>query len=320
MDWVDKLKQQFGEKVIEDKQFSELTTLEIGGGIKAFIEANSQDELIDILKFVSKEQIPFLIVGGGSNLLVSDSGVDLLVVKNNVSGITQEENKLTVQAGTVLQDLVDYTTEQGLEGLHKMTGVPGTVGGAIYGNAAAYGQTISDHLIEVRCFDGQNIITLSKDECGFDYRTSNFKQTKYTILEACFQFSEGDKDQLKTEAEETLEKRLVKYPPGRKTPGSFFKNILMKNVPEETKHLIPPERDYYGKVPAWFFLNEVGARGDSLRQIKIADNHGNTFMNEGNGTAEDFYKLAKKYYLKVKEKFGIALEPEVQLINLPPLD
>lgn len=317
MDWVEKIKQQFGDKVIEDKQFSELTTLEIGGPIKAFIEVSSQDELIDILKFVSKEQIPFLIIGGGSNLLVNDNGVDLLVIKNNIGGIDQKENQLTVPSGTVLQDLVDYTIEHGLEGLHKMTGIPGTVGGAVYGNAAAYGQTISDYIINVTCFDREDIKTLSKTDCGFDYRTSNFKATKFTILEINFELPERDRDRLEKESRETLAKRLVKYPPDRKTPGSFFKNVLIKDVPEESLHLIPPERDYYGKIPAWFFLNEVGARGNSLRQIKIADSHGNTFMNLGEGTAEDFYKLAQKYWVKVKRQFGIELEPEVQLIGLP---
>lgn len=339
MDWLQKLKNQFGDKIKEDKKFSELTTLKIGGPIKAFLQTDTQENLVEVLTFCNKEQIPFLIIGGGSNLLVSDEGVDFLVIKNNVTGIechserSEEYNSkdipfafaqgdkvsVTVQAGTVLQDLVDYTIEQGLEGLHKMTGVPGTVGGAVYGNAAAYGHTISDYIINVNYFDKDGIKSISKEECGFDYRTSNFKATKFPILEITFEFIKGDKGALKKEANETLEKRLLKYPPGRKTPGSFFKNVLMKNVPEEAKHLIPPERDYYGKVPAWFFLNEVGARGDNLRQIKIADNHGNTFMNEGEGTAEDFYKLAKKYYLKVKEKFGIALEPEVQLINLPKL-
>lgn len=353
MDWMQRLKDQFGDKIKEDKKFSEVTTLEIGGPIKAFIEADSQDELVEILKYVEENQIPYLIIGGGSNLLVSDEGVDFLVIKNNVTGITichserSEESptnvgitatetsseiprppsvarddkvKLTVQAGTVLQDLVNYTIENGLAGLNKMTGVPGTVGGAVYGNAAAYGQTISDHIIKVTYFDKARIKTFSKTECGFDYRTSNFKKTKFPILEITFEFPKGDEATLKKEASETLDKRLVKYPPGRKTPGSFFKNVFMKDIPEESKHLIPLERDYYGKVPAWFFLNEVGARGDNLRQIKITDNHGNTFMNLGEGSAEDFYKLAKKYHQKVKEKFNIELEPEVQLINLPSLN
>ena len=93
----------------------------------------------------------------------------------------------------------------------------------------------------------------------------------------------------------------------------------MENIPEETKKLIPKERDYYGKVPAWYFLDEVGTRGDQVGQIKIADFHGNLFMNLGRGTSSDFYKLAQKYHKKVKEKFNIALDPEVQLVNLPPV-
>ena len=98
----------------------------------------------------------------------------------------------------------------------------------------------------------------------------------------------------------------------------IFKNLILNKLPKDVQKLVPPERDFFGKVPAWFFLDEVGAKGDSLGNIKIADFHGNLFINLGKGKAEDFYSLAKKYFDKVKDKFGISLEPEVQLINLPP--
>jgi len=205
----------------------------------------------------------------------------------------------------------------GLSGAQKLTGIPGTVGGAVYGNAAAYGQTISDYLTEVITL-GQNFKTITKDECQFEYRDSGFKRNGLTILEVHFQFPNSDSKTLTAESEEILKKRLEKYRPGILCPGSFFKNVLIENLTPEQKKLIPKERDYYGKVPAWFFLDEVGAKGDKLSDIEIASFHGNLFMNKGSGTAQDFYELAQKYFRKVKEKFGIELEPEVQLVNLPP--
>jgi UDP-N-acetylmuramate dehydrogenase len=299
---------------------SDFTTLKIGGPAKFFVEVKNEEELIEALKFAQEKNIQYLIIGGGSNLLVSDSGFDGLIIKNNLTSITQEESFIHVQAGTTLQELVDSSNDHQLSGLQKLTGIPGTVGGAIYGNAGAYGQTISDHLKEVVTLNPKTFekINLSKEECHFSYRDSGFKTNNLLILSVVFQLTQTKEDLLK-ESAEVLEKRLKKYKPGVLCPGSFFKNVLMEDLNEEQKKLIPEDRDYYGKVPAWFFLDEVGARNDQLGQIKISDFHGNLFMNLGDGTAEDFYNLAKKYFDKVKEKFDIELEPEVQIINLPPL-
>jgi UDP-N-acetylmuramate dehydrogenase len=309
----------------KDFLLSNITTLKIGGPAKEFIVAKTQEELIDTLK---KNQ-DFLIIGGGSNLLISDKGVDKLVIKQEVTGIetSQPDGLITVQAGTPLQDLVDYTIKNGFSGAQKLTGIPGTVGGAVYGNAAAYGQTISDYITKVRCFNpdligvnGQDFKTLTKSECRFDYRESGFKTNGLIILEIIFKFPKGSSKDLENESKDILEKRLAKYKPGILCPGSFFKNVIIEKLTPKQKAMIPKERDYYGKAPAWYFLDEVGARGDKMGDIEIADFHGNLFMNVGSGKASDFYKLAKKYFVKVKERFGIELEPEVQLINLPPLN
>lgn len=296
-----------------------ITTLQIGGPAKKFVEVYSVDELIEAIQYAKQSNLEYLVIGGGSNLLVSDEGVDKLIIKNNILGIEQKENNLVVKSGVVLQDLVNYSISKGLSGLQKMTGIPGTVGGAVYGNAGAYGQTISDYITEVSVYDGNKIITLSKNQCDFNYRDSIFKKNKFIILEMTFRLETGDSKTLQQEAEDVLSKRLVKYPPGIKCPGSFFKNIVAKTLPKEILDKIPPEKIMYGKLPAGSLLEEVGAKGDSLDGIYIADYHANLFINRGTGTAQAFYDLAKKYAIKVKEKFGITLEPEVQLINLPPL-
>jgi UDP-N-acetylmuramate dehydrogenase len=306
------------QNIQQDFLLSNITTLKIGGPAKQYTVVKNTEDLINIIKDSKNKGERFLVVGGGSNLLISDDGVNKLVIKNETDNIQKSGNVVTAKSGTGLQTLVDFTITNGFSGMQKLTGIPGTVGGAVYGNAAAYGQTISDNVTEVVCFDGQNKKSLSKKECLFNYRDSGFKKNGLVILEVRFQFPLGEPDELKKESEEILEKRLQKYKPGVLCPGSFFKNILIEKLTPEQKKLIPEDRDYYGKVPAWFFLDSVGAKGDKLGQIKIADFHGNLFMNEGDGKAADFYKLAKKYYKKVEEKFGVKLEPEVQLINLPP--
>lgn len=298
-----------------------ITTLQIGGPANLFIITSTQQQLIEALAYASQYNFPYLVIGGGSNLLISDQGVNKLVIKNEIEGIIKEVRFLKVKSGTPLQNLVDYSIAQGLSGLHKLNGIPGTVGGAVFGNAGAYGQTISDCLREVMAINPANskAIGLQKDECEFDYRDSIFKNNGHIILEVIFKLEIGKSKELRKEADEILEKRLVKYPKGIKCPGSFFKNLIAEKLPKEMRSKIPKEEIVYGKVPAGSLLEILGAKGDSLGDIEIANYHANLFINKGNGSASDFYTLAQKYAQKVKDKFGITLEPEVQLINLPPL-
>lgn len=308
-------------KFIDNYPLKNITTLQIGGPAKKFVKVSTQEELIEAIRYARQNDLNHLIIGGGSNLLVSDQGVDCLVIQNNIAGIVPLGLTLQVKSGTPLQNLIDYTINHGLAGLQKLTGIPGTVGGAIYGNAGAYGQTISDHLTAVSALNSNNLITekFNKPDCLFNYRDSIFKKTHDTILEIEFQLERGDPHILQQEAKDVLSKRLVKYPPGIKCPGSFFKNIVASTLPKSILDKIPPEKIIYGKVPAGALLEELGAKGQKSDGIEIAPYHANLFINRGTGTAKAFRDLAKTYALKVKEKFGISLEPEVQLINLPPL-
>lgn len=300
---------------LDNYPLKNVTTLCIGGPAKKFVAVSSQEELIEAIEFAKKENLSYLVIGGGSNLLIADEGFDGVVIKNEITGITRDGNKVSVKSGTSLQNLVDYTLQNGLSGLQKLTGIPGTVGGAVYGNAGAYGQSISDHIVNVMLINS----SVTKKACHFNYRDSIFKKTHEIILEVTFQLEPGDPETLKKEAEEVLSKRAVKYPPGVRCPGSFFKNLIASDLPPDVLKNIAPEKIVFGKVPAGILLEEVGAKGQTSDGIEIASHHANLFINNGTGTAKAFYDLAKTYASKVKEKFGITLEPEVQLINLPPL-
>lgn len=301
--------------------FSQLTTLQIGGPIKEFVAVRTEEQLINNIELAKAKKEPFMVIGAGSNLLVSDSGFEGIVIKNEVKGIQKSGLQISAKSGVVLQDLVDYANHFGLMGFESLAGIPGTVGGAVYGNAGAYGQTISDNLVSVKVFDINDLKTnvIEKKDCGFLYRYSSFKKNKAVITEVIFELTPGDSETLKRTSEEIIKKRSVKYPPGIKCPGSFFKNIVAADLPAEILAKIPSDKIVYGKVPAGSLLEMVGAKGDFLGQIKIMPYHANLFINEGRGTAEDFYNLAKKYFEKVKSMFGILLEPEVQFINLAPL-
>lgn len=301
--------------------FKDFTTLKIGGPVSDLITTQTPEQLSEALRKLPAES-NFLIVGGGSNLLVSDSGFDGVIIKNEITGIEKNGNKLIVKSGTKLQELVDFANQNGLKGLESLAGIPGTVGGAIYGNAGAYGQTISDHITQIQALNpvSYQTLSISKDEARFSYRFSVFKKNHFLILEAVFALEPGNASELKQISEETIKKREVKYPPGIKCPGSFFKNIPAETLAPEILQQIPKEFVLYNKVSAGALLESVGAKGAKLGQILIAPYHANLFINQGNGTALDFYNLAKEYQQKVFGKYGIKLEPEVQLINLPSLN
>lgn len=301
--------------------FSDLTTLNIGGPIEEVIRVGTEQELVNNVQTAKTKDQPYLVIGGGSNLLVSDRGFEGLVIKNEVKGKHILRDSIIIKSGEGLQDLVDYANENGLAGLENLAGIPGTVGGAIYGNAGAYGQTISDHLVSVKVFDPSNetIKQYNSEECRFNYRDSVFKKNKNIVLEVTFTLTPASPQTLIDTSKETIKKREVKYPPGIKCPGSFFKNIPANTLTTRELSRIPQEFILYNKISAGALLEDVGAKGSVVRNIKIAPYHANLFINEGGGTAKDFYELAKIYQEKVFKKYSIKLEPEVQLINLPLL-
>lgn len=316
----------------ENIPLAPLTKLQIGGPARYFVEAENVEELKEAVVWAKEKDIPYMVIAGGSNLLVSDEGYNGLIIKIGFSGIAEEGDRVKVKAGTLLQEFVDYTIEQGLDGVSTMSGIPGSVGGAIYGSAGAYGDNIRDHLLSVRYLDGDGIKTLTRDEFETGYRDSIFKHNKkLIILEAEFgEFAKADPRELRAEAEKIIETRSNKYPPNTKCPGSFFKNVFLEDLTETQKDEVNRAlQDFgkditvlekFGKIPAGALIEILGGKGDQIGQIQIAENHANTFKNLGGGTASDFFQLARKWKNKVAEKFGIELEPEVQLVGfLEPL-
>lgn len=309
------MKEFIGHNVIENVLLSKYTTLKIGGYAKYFADVSNEKSLLRLIINANNNNIPWYVIAGGSNLLISDSGVNGLVIHICFCGIKKNRNNIIVKAGTMLQDFIDYVIDKGFKGIEKMSGIPGTIGGAIYGNAGAYGQTISDRLKKVRVFDGKKIRWLGKAKCGFKYRESIFKRNRYIILEAEFKFCKAEREEARKEAAKIIKIRKEKFPRDLKCPGSFFKNVSIKDLTKETILKIPSEKIYFGKVAAGYLLESVGAKGKQEGKAKIAENHGNLIINTGGAKAIDLSRLALKYSKKVKERYGIDLEPEVQFIG-----
>ncbi len=220
-------------QVIEDVPLSRHTRFGIGGPGQALADAFSEDALIAALGWTAENKVRHAVIGGGTNLIVDDSGFPGVVLRYAAFGIGMDGPVVEVKAGTVLQDLVNRTVAQGLRGLETMTGIPGWVGGAIYGNAGAYGHSISELVETVRFFDGHAIREIDNPGCEFYYRESVFKRHKnWTILSATLRLSPGDASDLCQMADGILKIRNEKYPPTMQCAGSIFKNLLLAELPE----------------------------------------------------------------------------------------
>jgi len=298
--------------VLENVPLSRYTRFGLGGPARRLVDASTPEELAAALH----EAGSHTLIGGGSNLVASDEGFSGTVIRYTASELEIEGSVVRVGAGVVLQNLVDATIDVGLEGLHTMTGIPGWVGGAVYGNAGAYGHSIHEFIEAVRYFDGAQVQEIGNAACEFRYRESVFKRRKdWVVLGATLRLAKaGDPVKVRAEADRILKIRNEKYPPDLRCAGSIFKNLILAELPESVREHVPKEVVREGKVPSAYFLEQVGAKGMFSGGIRVADYHANLIYNTGDGTAAQVRHLIEMLKSLVLEHYGLALEEEVQYI------
>jgi UDP-N-acetylmuramate dehydrogenase len=295
---------------------SQHTRFAIGGPADVFAETQSSEAFISALDVARGSGMPFTVIGGGSNLVVADAGYSGIILKFSGARISIDGCVVTVEAGAVLQDLVDTTGAAGLKGLETMTGIPGFTGAAIYGNAGAYGHSISERVSTVNFFDGDKRRVFENAQCEFHYRESIFKKNKdWIILSATLTMSPADAVELQKTAAGILAIRNEKYPPTMKCAGSIFKNFLVKDLPESVVAALPAGVIREGKVPSAYFLEKAGAKGLAIGDIQVATYHANLIYNKGQGTAAELRNVVEQLKLLVSAQFGITLEEEVQYVG-----
>jgi UDP-N-acetylmuramate dehydrogenase len=303
-------------QVFEGAPLSRYTRFEIGGAAQLLADAYSEDALLGALGAIAVSQLPHAVIGGGTNLIVDDAGFPGIVLRYGASGVDIDGSTVHVKAGTVLQDLVDQTVAYGLRGLETMTGIPGWAGGAIYGNAGAYGHSINELLETVRFFDGCVVREIENPACEFRYRESVFKRHKdWIILSATLRLHPADASELRETADAILKIRNQKYPSTMRCAGSIFKNLLLADLPESLRPQVPERVIREGKVPSAYFLELAGAKGMSNGAIRVAEYHANLIYNEGGGTAMALHQLIGELKSRVYNQFGILLEEEVQYVS-----
>jgi UDP-N-acetylmuramate dehydrogenase len=309
----------------ENITLAPLTTFKIGGLARFFVEVSSEEELVEALQYAKDNNLQFFILGGGSNILVSDEGFDGLVISMQDARYKIQDTKIECGAGLTLSEIVRLARENSLTGLEWAAGIPGTIGGAIRGNAGIPSGCMADSIESVRVIEISNyqnealIANYKLQDCKFVYRDSIFKHDKNKIILSCvLKLKEGDAEEINKKVKEIIEKRSKAVHPNPKEPssGSFFKNPKVSNL----ELMASFEKDtgqkvIDGKIPAGWLIDEVGLRGKKMGGVMVSEKHGNFVINLGAGKAQDVVVLASLIKMKVRNQFGVQLKEEIQYVG-----
>jgi len=309
------------------------TTFKIGGPAKYFFTAKNKEDLISIIKWAVSQKVPFFILGGGSNVLISDKGYKGVVIKiqnPTPSALEQKlkvqnSNFLNVEAGIKLADIVDLSAKKGLTGLEWAAGIPGTIGGAVRGNISAFGSSMEDAIkkVEVLIVRPRNkkekleIKWLNKKECEFSQKSSIFKKNKNLIILSCIlKLKKGDKKKIKEKINYCLRYRRKNHPK-EPSAGCAFKNcqVIIKNQKLLREFSELEEFNKKGIIPSSYLIDRAGLKGRRIGDAQISPKHANFIVNLGEAKSDDVLKLIKLVKKKVKDKFGIALKEELQILH-----
>ena len=303
MDFIEKFSKSVGKTLQTDISLFEFSHFNIGGPADYFFEATSSSELSDAIRLARDFQIPFYLIGGGYNTLFADEGYRGLIIKNSVSRITKRLSfEIDADSGTPLKKLLDFCTEHSFGGLEFMAGIPGTVGGAVFGNAGAFDQNIGATLTRAVIMDSSSKkVTVDNAYLKFSYRHSGLKDLHDIVLKASFSVMESKKEEIIKKIQDIQEKRKSNHPPWDiACAGSYFKNPVLPDG---------------NKIPAAKLLDHVGAKGLQVGGASVYEHHANFIINMGHASARHVRDLASELKRRVQEEYGIILEEEV--IYLP---
>lgn len=284
--------------VKQNEPMKKHTTFRMGGDADIFVEPDNVEAVQNVIKLCKEKNIPWYVIGNGSNLLVSDEGFRgvILQIGSRLCAYEKEQGVWKVQAGAMLTKIAKEMAKEGYKGMEFAVGIPGTVGGAVTMNAGAYGGEIKDTIVKVVVVDKNGeVITLSKEELQLGYRTSVIAKEGYVVLEAEFSLEQGDTEEIMKICNENTKARVEKQPLEYPSAGSTFKR---------------PEGYFAGKL-----IMDAGLRGFSVGDAQVSEKHCGFLINKGNATASDMCQLIEHVQKVVKENYGVTLETEVKMIG-----
>ena len=287
-------------KILYNEQMSKHTTFKVGGPAEVFIKIDNIDDLKEILEFVNKNKIPLTIIGNGSNIVVLDSGIKGITICIKLEKTEVKENKdgiqIVVGSGNKISKLARECLEKEITGLEELSGIPGTIGGAVKMNAGAHGKEMKDIVKKVKCIDyNGNIKEFTNEEMKFGYRKSILKKEKYIVLEVELILQKGNKEEIKEKIDKYSKYRKEKQPIEFPSAGSTFKrgdNFITAAL-----------------------IDQAGLKGYSIGGAEVSIKHSGFIINKGNATAEDILNLAEYVEQEVYKKFGKKIELEIEVIG-----
>lgn len=283
----------------ENRLLRDFSSVGIGGMAPIIAFPDNTSKLCNIVCFLEKQKIKYKILGRMSNVLPPDDDCSCAIIKTDkMSSFSIKDNKIVACAGTSLPYLTYKVSREGLSGLEELSSIPGSLGGSILGNAGAFGREISDLVLSVTCYDSQNnkIITLSNGECDFSYRYSAFKENGLVILSAELSLLSATGEKTKARIDEVRRARSLTQPVGEKSLGSTFKKTA-------------------DGISAAMLIDKCGLKGYSIGGAQISTKHAGFIVNTGLATASDYISLMEYTRRKVKEKFNIDLNEEIEIIK-----
>lgn len=285
-------------KVEKNIQLKRYTTYKAGGTAKLLVIPKSIDKLVELLKLIKKHNLNYMVIGNGSNLIFSDNIFDKVLIKlSDLKKCEIKDNVIKVESGYSLIALAMKTAKLGLTGMEFATGIPGTLGGAVYMNAGAYKSDMGYIVSEVKALDPNlNIVTLYNKDLNYKYRSSFFQKNKeYIVLEATIVLKYGNKNLIKEVIEDRKHKRLMTQPLEFPCAGSVFRN---------------PENDFAGRL-----IEICGLKGYSIGDAEVSKKHANFIINKGHATGKDIHDLILYVQSEVKKETGVELKVEQEFVN-----
>lgn len=295
---IEEIKRLNIETIKEDESLSKYTTFKIGGPARVLVEAKSDEDVLKLVSLFDEMKEDYLIIGNGSNFLITDAGIKrpVIVLDKNFSNIKKiDEVTLYAEAGASLKSLANKALDLGLGGLEAISGIPGTVGGAVYMNAGAYGSEIKDVVTKIRYIKDDSIAELDASEANFAHRRSIFQDKGYIILGAYFKLEKKDKKDIEEGQRDYTQRRKDKQPLEYPSAGSVFKR---------------PEGYYASKL-----IEDAGLKGLSVGGAMVSKKHSGFIINTGSASFDDVVTLIEKVKAIVLEKFAVSLEEEIRIIH-----
>lgn len=307
-------------KIAENIPLAQHCNYRIGGPARYFSDASNDEEIRSAILFAREKRLPIFILGSGTNLLFADEGFNGLVLKPNLRQFSLKGDIVDAGAGALVSDLLNFTVAHSLSGLEWAGGLPGTVGGAVRGNAGAFKGEIKDSILTVDSLDVDTLEKITRDNpaCRFAYRSSIFKEKggKEIILSAKIRLEKGGPQNIAAGIQEKINYRLQRHPMEYPNTGSTFKNVDLKLVPVKFHEAFAKvvKVDPFPVIPTAFLITEAGLKGTRLGGAMVSPKHANFIINANHATSADVKALIALVKRRVFEKFEIRLEEEIQVV------